>query len=119
MSDDDKFQVINKVDGVDEEEYTEHQDCIGHMRVLRGVLILPPEASANRHGLVNDQAKKAMSVSAGFSDSDQYRRWVESTIRGKSGVMRGDATGFTVDGSIRMVIAPAPELEMYEISVPA
>ena len=103
---------------MEKEGCTDHQDCIGHLALVNGILILPPEGCANRHGLVNDEAKMAMSVSMGFCDKRGYAKWVEGTLRGKTGILHGDATGFTVDGSIRMVIAPSPELRMDQVGVP-
>ena len=116
-SNDRKFPLIHKVEGVEEEGCRLHQDCIGHMGVLNGVLILPQETCANQHGLESEQAKRAIAVSSGLCSRYDYRRWVEGTIRGKSRILRGEATGFPVDASIRMVIAPAPELAMDEIAV--
>lgn len=118
-SNDRKFPLIHKVEGVEEEGCKLHQDCIGHMGVLNGVLILPQESCANQHGLESEQAKRAIAVSSGLCNRDEYQRWAEGTIRGKQGILRGEGTGFPVDGSIRMVIAPAPELAMDEIAVPA
>lgn len=114
-----EFPTIHKVDGVEEEGCILHQHCVGHMGLLNRVLILPPESCANPHGLVSERAKRAIAVSSGFCSREEYMKWVESTLRGKSGILRGSATGFTVDGSIRMVIAPAAELAMNEVSVPS
>lgn len=96
-----------------------HDNCAGHLCRVGNVLILPPELSANRFDLVSKDAKLATMLSLGRIDHVQYAAGITKNLMGKRGVLRGKATSFPVDGSIRMVISPDPRRAMNEITIPA
>ena len=95
--------------------------CLGHFCVTpRGTILLPQKLVSTLGIMSNQYAKMAEDIFKRDSanQEQEYRQKLRSLMLGKSGKMRGDMAGGTVDGSMRIVLSLCWEIPPNHLAVP-
>lgn len=97
----------------------EHDKCSGHLcSTPFGTIVMPHFVSRGEGILKNSYLREAERCIRGQCTEDQYKEFLSRSMMTKSGVVRYQCLGGTIDGSIRSVIIPCWECRPNEIAVP-
>lgn len=95
--------------------------CFGHFCITpRGTILLPQKLVSTLGLMSNQYAKMAEDIFKRDSPSqeEEYRKKLRTLMLGKSGKMRGDMAGGTVDGSMRIVLSLCWQIPPNHLAVP-